>query len=91
MSSVGEEPYRVPVKKRSEMKTYTIIGIILIVIGVIAFAYQGITYTTREKVVDVGPIHLTADTTKTIPLTPVVGAIALVGGVALVVAGSRKG
>jgi uncharacterized membrane protein HdeD (DUF308 family) len=91
MSLAGEEPYRVPVKKRSEMKTYTIIGIILIVIGVIAFAYQGITYTTREKVVDVGPIHLTADTTKTIPLTPVVGAIALVGGVALVVAGSRKG
>jgi hypothetical protein len=73
------------------MKAYTMIGIILIVIGVIAFAYQGITYTTREKVVDVGPIHLTAEKTKTIPLTPVVGAIALAGGVALVVAGSRKG
>ena len=39
------------------MKTYTLIGIILIVIGIIAFAYQGITYTTREKVVDLGPIH----------------------------------
>jgi hypothetical protein len=73
------------------MKAYTLIGIILIVIGVIAFGYQGITYTTREKVVDVGPIHMTADKTKTIPLTPVVGAIALVGGIALVVAGSRKG
>lgn len=72
------------------MKAYTMIGIILIVIGVIAFAYQGITYTTKEKVVDVGPIHLTADKTKTIPLTPVVGAIALAGGVALVVTGSRK-
>jgi hypothetical protein len=73
------------------MKAYTMIGIILIVIGVIAFAYQGITYTTREKVVDVGPIHLTAEKTKTIPLTPVVGAIALAGGITLVVAGSRKG
>jgi hypothetical protein len=73
------------------MKAYTMIGIILIVIGVIAFAYQGITYATREKVVDVGPIHLTAEKTKTIPLTPVVGAIALAGGITLVVAGSRKG
>ncbi|MHB8174405.1 MAG: DUF3185 domain-containing protein [Nitrospirota bacterium] len=73
------------------MKAYTIIGILLIVVGIASLAYQGITYTTREKIVDVGPIHLTADTTKTIPLTPVVGAIALVGGIALVVAGNRKG
>jgi uncharacterized membrane protein len=72
------------------MKTYTIIGIILIVIGVIAFAYQGITYTTREKVVDIGPIQMTADKTKTIPLPPIVGGIALLGGIMLVVAGSRK-
>ena len=73
------------------MKTYTLIGIILIVIGIVAFAYQGITYTTREKVVDIGPIQMTADKTKTIPLPPIVGAIALVGGIVLVVAGSRKG
>ncbi len=73
------------------MKAYTIIGILLIVVGIASLAYQGITYTTREKVVDIGPIHLTADKTKTIPLTPIVGAIALAGGVALVVAGSRKG
>ncbi|MGA9110522.1 MAG: DUF3185 domain-containing protein [Smithella sp.] len=72
------------------MKTYTIIGIILIVIGVIALAYQGITYTTREKVVDIGPIQMTADKTKTIPLPPIVGGIALLGGIVLVVAGSRK-
>jgi hypothetical protein len=72
------------------MKPYTMIGIILIVIGVAAFAYQGISYTTRENVVDIGPIHMTADKTKTIPLTPVVGAIALVGGIVLVVMGSRK-
>lgn len=73
------------------MKTYTLIGIILIAIGIIAFVYQGITYTTREKVVDIGPIQMTADKTKTIPLPPIVGAITLVGGIILLVAGSRKG
>jgi hypothetical protein len=72
------------------MKAYTLIGIILIVIGIIAFAYQGITYTTREKVVDIGPVQVSADKTKTIPLPPIVGGIALVGGIVLVVAGSRK-
>jgi len=73
------------------MKTSLVVGLILIVIGIASFAYQGITYTTRENVVDFGPIHMTADTTKTIPLTPVVGAIALVGGIVLVVMGSKKG
>jgi len=73
------------------MKTYTLLGIILIALGIIAFAYQGITYTTREKVVDLGPIQMTADRSRTIPLTPVVGAIALVGGIALLVTGSKKG
>jgi hypothetical protein len=73
------------------MKTYTLVGIILIVIGIIAFAYQGITYTTREKVVDIGPIQMSADKTKTIPLPPIVGAIALVGGIVLLVMGSKKG
>jgi hypothetical protein len=72
------------------MKTYTLIGIILIVIGIIALAYQGITYTTREKVVDIGPIQMTADKTKTIPLPPIVGGIALMGGIILLVAGGKK-
>ena len=72
------------------MKTYTLIGIILIVIGIIAFTYQGITYTTKEKVVDIGPIQMTADKTKTIPLPPIVGGIALVGGIILLVAGGKK-
>ena len=72
------------------MKTYTLIGIILIVVGIAAFAYQGISYTTREKVVDLGPVHMSADKTRTIPLPPIVGAIALVGGVVLLVAGSKK-
>jgi uncharacterized membrane protein HdeD (DUF308 family) len=73
------------------MKTYTLIGVILIVVGIIALAYQGITYTTREKVVDIGPIEINADKTKTIPLPPILGGIALVGGIVLVIAGSKKG
>lgn len=73
------------------MKTYTLPGIILIVIGVIAFAYQGITYTTREKVVDLGPIQVTADKTRTLPLPPIVGGLALAGGIALLVMGNKKG
>ena len=72
------------------MKTYTLIGIILIVIGIIALAYQGITYTTREKVVDIGPIQINADKTETIPLPPILGGIALVGGIILLVAGGKK-
>ena len=66
-------------------------GIILIVIGIVAFAYQGITYTTREKVVDIGPLQMTAEKTKTLPLPPIVGGIALVGGIVLLVMGNRKG
>ena len=72
------------------MKTYTIIGIILIVIGIFAFAYQGFTFTTREKVVDLGPIHMTAEKTRTIPLPPIVGGISLVGGIVLLVVGKKK-
>jgi uncharacterized membrane protein YdcZ (DUF606 family) len=73
-----------------EMKTNTLLGIILIVVGIMAFAYQGITYTTREKVVDLGPMHMTAERTRTLPLPPIVGAIALVGGIVLLVTGSKK-
>jgi hypothetical protein len=73
------------------MGTKTIIAIILIAIGVVVFTYQGITYTTREKVVDLGPIQMTAEKTKTLPLPPILGAIALVGGIVLLVVGNRKG
>ena len=73
------------------MKTTMIFAILLIALGVVAFGYQGFTYTTREKVVDIGPLQVTADTTKTLPLPPIVGAIALVGGIVLLVVGSRKG
>jgi hypothetical protein len=73
------------------MRPQIIIAIILIALGIAAFAYQGITYTTREKVVDLGPIQVTAEKNKTLPLPPIVGAIALVGGIVLLVVGSRKG
>ena len=67
------------------------LGIVLIVIGVIAFAYQGINFTTRERVVDVGPFHMSADKTRTLPLGPIVGVVALASGIALLVMGSKKG
>jgi len=72
------------------MKGGTLAGIVLIVLGVLALVYQGITYTTRENVFKLGPIEANKEERKTIPLPPVVGGIALVAGVALVVAGSRK-
>ena len=73
------------------MKIDTVVAIILIAIGIIALAYQGITYTTREKGVDLGPIQMSAEKTKTIPLPPIVGGVALVGGIVLLVMGRKKG
>ena len=71
------------------MKAPTLVGIVLIVLAVIAFSYQGITYTKREKVLDIGPIEATAEKKETIPLPPILGAAALIGGVALVFVGSK--
>ncbi len=72
------------------MKTNQMLGILLIVLGVAAFAYQGITYTTRETAIDLGPVQVTTERTRRLPLPPIVGAVALVGGIALLLAGSRK-
>jgi uncharacterized membrane protein len=72
------------------MKTATIAGIILIVLGVISFAYQGITYTTQKNVVNLGPIHASKDENHTIPLPPIIGGLALIGGVVLVFAGGKN-
>ena len=72
------------------MKAMTLIGIALIILGVVALVYQGITYTTREKVVDLGPLKITADKDKNIPLPPIVGVLALAAGVTLVIVGARK-
>jgi hypothetical protein len=72
------------------MKPISIAGIALIVLGLVALVYQGITYTSRETVIDIGPLHATADRQKTLPLPPVLGFVALAGGVVLLVAGARK-
>ena len=68
----------------------TLVGIGLIVLGVVAFGYQGISYTSREKIIDIGPLQASVDTKKTIPLSPLLGGLALAGGIALVVVGAKK-
>jgi len=73
-----------------ELARMKIVGIVLIVIGVISLAVGGISYTKREKVIDLGPIQATADRQKTIPLPPLLGGLALAGGVVLLIAGSKK-
>ena len=65
------------------------LGMILVVVGLLGLAWGGFTYTTREKVVDIGPIHATRDRTHTVPLPPIVGAVALIAGVVLLVSGKR--
>ena len=67
-----------------------IVAIVLIVLGAISLAYGGISYTTREKVLDVGPIEATAERHKTVPLPPVLGGVAVVAGIALLFVGSKK-
>jgi uncharacterized membrane protein len=67
-----------------------IIGVALIVLGVVALSYQGITYTKREKVLDIGPLQATAEREKTIPLPPLLGGLCLAGGVALVIVAATK-
>ncbi|HVR15872.1 MAG TPA: hypothetical protein VMS25_05865 [Candidatus Limnocylindrales bacterium] len=72
------------------MKAATVIGIALIILGIVALAYRGITYTQREKIVDIGPLQATADREKTIPLPPILGGLSLVGGIVLVIVGSKS-
>ena len=73
------------------MRTKTLIAVILIAVAIMAFAYQGITYKTREKAFDLGPLHVTTEKTRTLPLPPIAGAIALVGGIVLLVVGKKQG
>ena len=72
------------------MKTQSTLGIILIVLGVIALGYQGFSYTTREKAVDLGPLQITTEERHTIPVPPIIGALALVGGIALLVTSRQQ-
>jgi uncharacterized membrane protein len=73
------------------MKPMALAGIVLIVLGVAALVYQGFTYSSRETILDIGPLHASADRQKTVPLPPVLGGVAVAGGVVLLVAGLRKG
>jgi uncharacterized membrane protein YidH (DUF202 family) len=72
------------------VKPAGIVGIILIAIGIIALAYGGFSYTKREKIIDAGPLQVSADREKTIPFPPILGGICLVGGIILVLAGNKK-
>lgn len=67
-----------------------LMGVVLIVLGVVALAYGGISYTRREKVVDIGPIEATAEKRETIPLPPLLGGLALAGGVVLLIYGAKS-
>ncbi|MGD0436313.1 MAG: DUF3185 domain-containing protein [Bryobacteraceae bacterium] len=66
-----------------------ILGIVLILVGLAGLTWGGITYTTKQKVLDVGPIHATRDKTHTLPLTPVAGGLVLIGGVVLLATSRR--
>jgi uncharacterized membrane protein len=72
------------------MKGIVLVGVLLVVLGVIALAYQGITYTKSEKVLDLGPLKAEVERQKTIPLPPVLGGLALAGGIVLLVVGARR-
>jgi hypothetical protein len=72
------------------MRGTTILGIVLIVVGVLVFAYGGFSYTKKEKVLDVGPIEATAETHERVPIPPILGGAAIVGGIALLVVGARR-
>ncbi|MEI8343196.1 MAG: DUF3185 domain-containing protein [Verrucomicrobiota bacterium] len=72
------------------MKTPVYLAIALIIIGIVSFAYQGITYKTREKTVDLGPLQISTEQTHTIPLPPILGALTLTGGIVLLVINGRR-
>jgi uncharacterized membrane protein len=73
------------------MKPISWIGVLLIILGGLALAYQGFTYTHQEKVLDLGPIHATAEKQERVSIPPILGGLALVGGIALLVIGGKKG
>jgi uncharacterized membrane protein len=73
------------------MKRISLVGILLVVLGGLALAYQGFTYTHQEKILDVGPIHATQEKHERVSIPPIIGGLVLVGGIALLVVGGRKG
>jgi hypothetical protein len=71
------------------MKPMAIFGAVLVVVGVVALLYQGVSYTSHDTVIDIGPIHATADRQRTFPLPPIVGLAAVAGGVVLLITGGK--
>ena len=88
--SVADRPKNRLIAEMKQMKAITLIGIVLVVLGALALAYQGITFTRTEKVLDLGPIHATQETQDRIPVPPILGGVALIGGVALLVVGRSR-
>jgi hypothetical protein len=72
------------------MKPVLLIGIVLILFGIVALSYDQITYKTKEKIIDIGPLQATAEREKSIPLPPLLGGLALVAGIGLVAVGYKK-
>jgi uncharacterized membrane protein len=72
------------------MKPMIWVGILLVVVGGLVLAYQGFNYTHQEKVLDLGPIHATAEKRERVSIPPILGGLALVGGIVLLVVGARK-
>lgn len=73
------------------MKPIALLGLVLVILGVAGLIYEGVSYTSRKTVLDIGPIQATADETKTIPISPLASGAAIVVGLGLLVAGQRKG
>ena len=78
------------IAETKHMKSITVLGILLVVLGGLALVYQGFSYTRQEKVLDLGPIHATADTQEHVPLPPIVGGLALAAGAVLLVIGTKR-
>jgi hypothetical protein len=72
------------------MKNLLLASVLMIILGVVALTYQGITYNTKEKAVDIGPLQITAERTHTLPLLPILGGIAIIGGVVLLLVSRRN-
>jgi hypothetical protein len=72
------------------MRPLAILGVLLITLGVIALVYEGITYTTKRTVIDVGPVEVQAEEQRRIPLPPILGAVAVAGGIVLLLAGTKR-
>jgi hypothetical protein len=87
---VGDDPARLQARAQEEVPKMKLLGVALIVLGVVALVYQGITYTTSEKVIDLGPLKAEVERKKTIPLSPVVGVAAVAGGIVLLLVAGRR-